>query len=73
MRVQRLETSLSFGYVRLFIARLAQHNPDQAKVAKVTEVLQEKAPGSGFARIRSGPVNEQTAAVSSSAIRWQDC
>jgi hypothetical protein len=33
---------LGFEYVRMFIARLAQQTSDQAKVARVTEVLQKK-------------------------------
>ena len=31
-----------FEYVRMFIARLAQETSDQAKIAKVTEVLHKK-------------------------------
>jgi hypothetical protein len=33
---------LGLEYVRMFIARLAQHASDREKVARVTEVLQQK-------------------------------
>lgn len=64
---------LGFEYVHMFIARLAQQTSDQAKIAKLTEGLQKKASGSDVVRIRSGPVNEQIAAINSSPARWQNC